>query len=104
MKKILITVLLLCSANALAGWSTSAGKVTRVYSHNGAHVIRTTIIDAVCSPGSFWWPADDADAKDMFALALSAFMAGKNITVVYDSGNLNCQHGNSAKITHMSIF
>jgi hypothetical protein len=103
-KHLWIIVLIMSAGNVFAGWATSSGEVTRVYSHNGSHVIRTTLTDNVCNAGNFWWPADDSDAKDMFALALSALMSDKKITVVYDPGNLDCKHGNSAKITHMSII
>jgi hypothetical protein len=105
MKKLTILAMsLLYSTNSFAGWSTSAGEVTKVYSHDGAHVIRTAITDDVCNAGSFWWPADDSDANDMFSLALAALMSGKNIQVVYDESDLNCNHGNSAKITHMAVI
>ena len=103
MNKILLSILFLVSVNATAGWSTSSGVVTKAYSNHGSHVIRTTITDDVCPPGHFWWPADDSDAKDMFALALAAFMAGKKVSVVYDKSALSCAHGDSAKITHMVI-
>jgi len=105
MKKfIILAVSLLYSTSSFAGWSTSTGEVTRVYSHNGAHVIRTTITDKVCTAGSFWWSADDSDAKDMFSLAMAALMSGKKIQVVYADNDLDCRHGNSAKITHMALI
>ena len=103
MKNLLLLMMIIPSF-ALAGWSTTGGEVTSVYSHNGAHVIRTTLTDNVCAPGAFWWPTgDDSDAKDMFSLALTALVSGKTIRVVYDPNNLDCQHGSSAKITHMVI-
>jgi len=92
------------STPVLAQWSTASGEVTSVYSHDGAHVIRTTITDNVCTPGGFWWPADDSDANDMFSLALAALMAGKKVKVVYDPNNLNCLYGGSTKVTHLVIF
>ena len=105
MKKLLVVAILtMFSSSSFAGWSTTLGEVNRVYSHDGAHVIRTTITDDVCAPGAFWWPADDSDAKDMFALAMAALMSGKKIQVVYSESNLDCQHGNSAKITHMALI
>jgi hypothetical protein len=103
MKVIIVFILIMNSAAAIAGWSSSTGTVTNVYSHNGSHVIRTTLTDNVCSAGAFWWPADDPDAKDMFALALAALMSDKKISVVYSDSNPDCQHGNSAKITHMLL-
>jgi len=108
MKKILsLATLLSITSIASAGWSSSDGEVTAVYSHDGDHVIRTTITDTVCNAGNFWWPAegDNAnDAKDMFSLALTALASGKKIRVVYSPGDLVCNHGNSAKITHMVIY
>ena len=103
-KHLLVLCILFFSTSSNAGWSTSSGEVLQVYSHNGAHVIRTTLTDNVCNAGAFWWPADDSDAKDMFSLALSALMAGKKIKVVYDPNNLECKHGNSVKITHMVLI
>ncbi len=68
--------LLLTLIPSLAFAWTGAGEVTAVYSHGGDHVIRTSITGNVCSPGAFWWPAGDenADAKDMFSLALTALV------------------------------
>ncbi len=97
-------IALLLSTSSYAGWSTSSGEVTRVYSHNGAHVIRTSLTDNACTAGHFWWPTDDTDAKDMFSLALSALMSGKKIQVLFDPNSLDCRHGGSAKITHMGII
>ncbi|MCW8827174.1 MAG: hypothetical protein OQK78_12210, partial [Gammaproteobacteria bacterium] len=91
MNKIIISLLLFLVAEiSFAGWSRTTGEVTRVYSHNGAHVIRTTIEDDVCTLGNFWWPADDPDAKDMLSISLAALMSGKKINVVYNPSNLNC--------------
>lgn len=105
MNRIIITVLLIIiSGDVLAGWSTSTGEVTRVYSHNGAHVIRTTLTDDICSAGNFWWPADDSDAPDMFALALAALTANKKVQVVYSPTTPDCRHGESAKISHIVII
>jgi len=95
---------LLYSTVSFGGWSASTGEVTRVYSHNGSHVIRTTITDTICNAGSFWWPTDDSDATDMFSLAIAALASGKLIQVHYADTNLDCQHGNSTKITHMSLI
>ena len=103
-KTILLICLILFTGISHADWSTSSGEVTSVYSHDGAHVIRTTLTDGSCEAGNYWWPADDPDAKDMFSLALAALMSGKNIAVVYSDANPDCAHGNSAKITHMRII
>lgn len=73
---------------------TALGTVTAVYSHNGQHVIETNIVDAPCgTAGKFWWPTSDSDAKDMFALALSAYVAGKRIRVVHDPAATSCSSG-----------
>lgn len=101
---ITVILLMLFSKNGFSGWSLSSGVVTRVYSHYGAHVIRTSLTDNVCTPGGFWWPADSPDAKDMFALATSALLADKKIQVVYNPDALDCQYGGSAKITHMGLI
>lgn len=103
MKNKLLVLITFLSINVHAGWTTSSGKVLSVYSHNGNHVIRTTLTDSVCQPGNYWWPKTDGDAQDMFSLALTAFVAGKEIRVQYDSSDLDCQYGNSAKVTHMVI-
>ncbi|MCU7829558.1 MAG: hypothetical protein KZQ85_10870 [Candidatus Thiodiazotropha sp. (ex Myrtea sp. 'scaly one' KF741663)] len=64
----------------------------------------TTIPDAVCnSSGKYWWPTDDPDAKDMYSMALAAFMGGKEVNVVYDENNPECLYDSIAKATHMRI-
>lgn len=84
-------------------WTVTSGMVTAVYSHDGTHFIQTTIADAACgAAGRFWWSTSDSDAKDMFALALSAFLAGKQVRVVQDSVVPSCSNsGNLA--THVVI-
>ena len=103
--KIFVLAIPLLSLSPLsnAGWSSSTGEVTRVYSHNGNHVIRTTLTDPICAPGNYWWPANDPDAKDMFSLAITALTTGKKIGVAYDPADPDCRHGNSAKISYMYI-
>jgi hypothetical protein len=72
---------------------TSSGKVTEVMSHNGVHIVHTTITDGSCSaPGMFFWPADEAsepDAKDMLSIALAALMGDKFIRMA-DTGADDC--------------
>ncbi len=90
------------SALALAGW-TAGGLVNDVYSHDGIHLIDTTIPDAPCGvPGRFWWPTSDPDAKYMFALATTALVAQKPIAVVHDPASPNCVVGGQLA-THMLI-
>lgn len=92
------------SASFGAGtWTVGTGSVTAVYSHEGTHFIQTTIGDAACgSAGRFWWLTSDSDAKDMFALALSAFLAGKQVRVVQDGAAPNCSNGGNLA-THLVI-
>jgi len=76
-----------------------------VYSHNGIHIVQTTITDDTCNgKGEFWWPADDPDAKDMLAIALSAFMSGKNVQFVHDPDNPDCKFDVYNKATHIVIM
>jgi hypothetical protein len=84
-------------------WTTATGNVTKIYSHEGRHFIKTGIADAPCGiAGYFWWPTSDIDAKDMFALALSAYLAGKRVRVVHDSAASNCDNGGNLA-THLAI-
>jgi hypothetical protein len=74
-----------------------------LYSHKGSHFLETTIPDNPCGTvGKFWWPSDDPDAKDMFALSLAALMSGKPVRVVYDETQLACVYG-GAVASHMQI-
>lgn len=89
----------------LFAW-TGAGEVKEIISHDGLHIINTTIADNPCSKPnlvSFYWPTSDPDAKDMFSLALSAFMSGNEISVHYSSANCHSGIGNAALITHLKI-
>lgn len=88
---------------AASVWSTASGTVSAVYSHNGFHFIQTSIADAPCgAAGKFWWPTSDADAKDMFALALTAFVAGKRVNVAHDAAAPNCS-SDANLATHVVI-
>lgn len=90
--------------SANAGWTNSQGKVVEVMSHNGIHIIYTTLTDETCSGnGKFWWPKDDPDSDDMYSMALAAFMGGKEIMVVYSPDNPECINNSIAKATHMRI-
>lgn len=96
MTRFVLTCLLACAPAAAfsAQTWTALGTVTAMYSHNGSHIIETSIADAACgSAGKFWWPTSDSDAKDMFALALSAYIAGKRIRVVHDPAATSCNSG-----------
>lgn len=91
------------SSLASSNWSATLGSVTQVYSHDSVYFVNSTISDGPCgSPGKFWWPISDPDAKDMYAMALAAFIAGKKIRVVYNYASPNCSSG-GALITHMVI-
>jgi hypothetical protein len=101
-----ISLLTSIPLGSLAGseWSTTSGTVSAVYSHNGFHFMQTSIPDAPCGAGGrFWWPISaNQNAKDMFALALTAFVAGKRVSVAHDAAAPNCSNsGNLA--THMVI-
>jgi hypothetical protein len=100
--KNLILLLLLIPALSFAGWSTSSGSVTDIYSHNGSVLITTGIADGPCNTGLFWWPTDDSDSQIMLSLALTSFSMGKKITVVYDTATPECLYG-FAKITHLRL-
>jgi hypothetical protein len=106
LRRITLAVLLsvVPAASFAAGtWTVAAGMVTAVYSHEGYHYVQTTIPDATCgAAGRFWWLAADSDAKDMFALALAAFLAGKQVRVVQDGAAPNCNNGGNLA-THMVI-
>ena len=97
----LVGVAALLAGNLLhAGW-TATGSVTTVWSHNGYHFIMTTIPVNPCgSGGKFFWLASDPDAKDMFAMALTALAANKPVNVYYDS--TNCSSGGQ-EVSLMSI-
>src|SRR5882672_562013 len=80
-------------ALALAGW-TAGGSVNNIFSHDGSHIIDTTIPDAPCgAPGRFWWPTGGAEDKYMFALATTALVAQKRLAVVHDPAAPNCLFG-----------
>lgn len=100
----LIFCILLFSTTSWAGWSES-GQVTSVISHNGFHLIKTTINAGSCGgkEGYFYWKADDNDAPDMFALSLSAFIAGKKISVTFNEEAQECILTNYTNVTHLSI-
>lgn len=83
--------ILVIPTSATANTWTSPGNVTRLYSHNGRHFVETTIPDDSCGvAGKFWWLATDSDAKDMFALALTAYVSGARIQVNYDDVLPSC--------------
>lgn len=82
-------------------WS-GYGLVDRAWSHDGSHFIQTDLTDNPCgTAGKFWWEVSDPDAKDMFALALTALATDKQISVAYPS-TPNCLYG-GALVTAMVI-
>ncbi|TMP26934.1 hypothetical protein CWB99_16665 [Pseudoalteromonas rubra] len=107
MKKISILLMLMSifvPIQGHAGWTKSWGKITQVMSHDGFHVIYTTISDKTCDEsGNFWWPKDDPDSDDMYSMALAAFMGGKEVLLVHDEANQECKFGHISKATHMRI-
>jgi hypothetical protein len=93
-------VFLLQSQTASSAW-TPTGFVTNVWSHNGYHIIDTTITDNLCGmAGRFWWLASDAEAKEMFALAVAALASDKQISVGYDGTSCLLD---GQLVTHMRI-
>jgi hypothetical protein len=87
---------------ARADWS-GIGTVSQIYSHNGYHFIITTIPDAPCGvAGRFWWPTNDPDAKDLFAMAMTALVADKVIQVYYNG--ISCESAGFELVTHMVII
>jgi hypothetical protein len=97
------SVLQPCGVFGTPAWTAGSGNVSAVYSHNGVHFIQTSIADAPCgTAGMFWWPTSDPDAKDMFALALSAYLAGKRLRVVHDLAAPSCSSGANLA-THVLI-
>ena len=89
-KHVLIIFILLSSVYSFAGW-TGIGKVEGIYSHNGYHVVVTTIIDNPCgTAGKFYWPITDPDAKDMLAIALTALTTEKNVRLFFNDSQTAC--------------
>lgn len=103
-KRILVlSVFSVFSLPVLAGWTSTYGIVTDVYSHNGTVLIGTEITDGPCaSKGGFWWPITDDDSDIMLSLVLSAQASGKKIRVVYSDADAECMYGR-AKITHIHL-
>ena len=102
MKYALLTLTLLISTNCYAVWSNRS-TVVEIYSYNGKHFVETNISNNPCgAAGKFWWSADDSDAKEMFSLALSAFMTGKKIRVIFNELTPNCDIS-GAEATHMGL-
>jgi hypothetical protein len=104
MNKRLATILMALGAPslALAGW-TAVGSVVNIFSHNGTHIVDTTIPDAPCGiPGRFWWYTSYAEDKYMFSLATTALVAQKQINVVHDPASPTCLYGGQLA-THMMM-
>ncbi len=92
----------LVCVSAQAEW-TDSSTIRHVYSHDGLYFIDTALAVSPCgTPGRFWWPTSDSDAKDMYAMVLLAVATGKPIAVVYDASSPACDNG-GALVTHMRI-
>ena len=101
MKKVIIIILGIIPLYIHA-WTANA-EVTAIYSHNGKHIINIDVEDKQCGTvGKFWWSTDDSDAKDMFTLALTAYVSGKKVAVVYNETTPNC-FSNGSEATHLVI-
>lgn len=97
-----IGVLIFSSSSAIAKW-TGSGTINQVYSHNGFHIIQTSIAENPCGTnGKFYWPTSDDDAKDMLSISLAALMAQKKVNVVFDENLPTCLWGGTLS-THISI-
>ena len=100
-------LLIFANVESLAGtsWSPIAGEVTEVMSHNGYHVIYTTLNDGSCAnPGAFYWSIDNPNAQDMFSIALAAMMANKKIMMVDTGASQDCTSYGAAKGTHIRVI
>jgi hypothetical protein len=72
-----------------------------VWSHDGYHFIQTTIGSNACgSQGKFWWPTSDPDAQDMLALALTALVTGKKVSV--NDGSASCLYAGEL-VSHLRL-
>lgn len=101
--KNLLFLILLIPALSFAGWSTTSGTITDIYSHDGSILLTTNIADGPCNAGYFWWPITDPDSQIMLSLALTSFSTGKKVMVVYDPETPECVFGFS-KITHLRLI
>ncbi|ARC92030.1 hypothetical protein B6A42_07890 [Vibrio coralliilyticus] len=93
------------SADISAGQWTTYAEVTSVQIHdNSIFALETNTTDhtsASCASqnGTYWWPATDHLAKEIYSSALAAFASGKKVSVVYaDECNLK-----SKRLTHIII-
>jgi len=102
-KPLSVSFLFFISVNCSAWW-TGSGKVEGVYSHNGYHVILTTITDNSCgAAGKFYWPISDPDAKDMLSIALTALTTDKDVRVLYNDSQPTCRWSGELS-THLLIL
>ena len=101
--KYLVVLVLLIPVCVLGEWSSTAGVVRNIYSHNGYVLIDTGITDGPCNnKGGFWWPITDDDSPIMLSLVLAGQSSEKVIKVVYSSANPECMF-DRAKITHLYL-
>lgn len=106
MKKIFVFTIVMCvsSLSFASKWST-VGSVNHVLSHDGYHIVITSINEGACDTlGKFYWPTSDADAKDMLSIALTALSTQMKVKFYYSEDVADCKFGNtSALATHMQI-
>lgn len=101
--KYFVLLLVLMPLCAFGEWSSTAGIVRNIYSHNGYVLIDTGITDGPCvNKGGFWWPISDDDSQIMLSLVIAGQSSGKLIKVVYNSTNPECMY-DRAKITHLFL-
>lgn len=98
----LFVVMIVVPSVVLASW-TGMGDVSQVYSHNGTYFINSSISENPCGQaGKFFWRTTDEDAKDMYAMALTALVANKQVRVSGNFGSPSCLYG-GAEIGYMMI-
>jgi len=104
--KYVLLLLTILPVLTFAGWSTTSGKVTDIYSHDGSVLIKTEVTDGPCGAGgAFWWSTSDDDSPIMLSLALTSFSMGGKVHVVYNPETPSCTGGGAfAKITHLRIL
>ncbi len=102
MKRQYLWMVMMTISGAAFSWSGD-GQVKAVYSHDGMHVVETTIEEDVCgNNGKFWWPKNDDDSSDMFSISLTALVSGNYVRFAFSSNSELCKFG-AAQATHAMI-
>ncbi len=86
---ILIFPKLVFGANIITGQWTTPAKVLSVGIYGASFRVETETTDVTSSgcsgvsSGAYWWWATDPASKETYSLLLTAYTAGKKITVTY---------------------